>query len=160
MSIYANKNNTYTLVPEEDGKIYVANGSAWASVKEVWGAEEDPFNVGQFLWKRIWKVIPPAPAGVSIDSITQEFFFGGSVIVGWTNTQNVDGLAYDVEWYINGVSYTITSGAVNGSNLTQTTSLAESNFSNGDEVKARMRYVSAGVPGTYGAFSDEITYFL
>jgi len=157
MAVWANKNGTWTNVPEQADRIWVPSAGSWRSVKAVWGAEE--VTPGVYQWTRVWKVPDPAPAGVTV-TVIQTQFLGGPVDASWTNTTNVDDMQFEVEWFINNSSYTTSTGNVNGSNTAQSIELAEGNFSNNDEVKARMRYVSGGVAGTYGDFSSTITYLI
>jgi hypothetical protein len=159
MAIWVNKAGSWTNVPQQTERIYVNSSGSWAEVDEVYGAEPDPFNIGSFLWKRIWKAVAPAPAGVDV-SLIQPNFSGGPVEASWINASGVDGMQFDVRWYIDDLVYTTTSGNVNSSNSPQSISLAESNFSNGDRVRAEMRYVSGGTPGSYGLLSVELTYFI
>jgi len=150
-------NGQFTEVPQVAGKIWAPSGGSWRSIKEVWGAQEDPFNIGQFIYARLWKVPDPAPDGVAV-TVSQQQFQDGPVQAAWTNTTNVDGMQFDVRWWINDSIYTTTGGNVNGSNVAQTITLAEENFSNGDKVQAQMRYISGGEPGNYGSLSTAIFY--
>jgi hypothetical protein len=156
MSVRVNKAGVWTEIPQEPDKIFVNKNGSWTSATEVWVAVEDPFNIGDYLWERAWLVPPPPPAGSDLISVIQSQFIGGDMEASWTNVAGTTGMGWDVEWFINGVSYTVTSGVVSGA--TDSSTLAEANFSDGDLVKVRMRYVSGSQVGTYGAFSDEETY--
>jgi hypothetical protein len=155
MAVWANKNGTWTNVPEQADRIWVPSAGSWRSVKAVWGAEET--TPGNYKWTRVWKVPDPAPNGVAV-TVSQQQFQDGPVQAAWTNTSNVDGMQFEVRWWINDSIYTTTGGNVNGSNVAQSVTLAEENFSDGDKVQAQMRYISGGVPGNYGSLSSAIFY--
>ena len=157
MAVWANKNGTWTIVPEQADRIWAPSGGQWRSVKAVWAADPDPFNIGSFIWKRVWKVPDPAPDGVAV-TVSQQQLQDGPVQAAWTNTSNVDDMQFEVRWWINDSIYTTTGGNVNGSNVAQTITLAEENFSDGDKVQAQMRYISGGEPGNYGSLSTAIFY--
>jgi hypothetical protein len=142
-------------IPEEPNKLFVNNGNTWTSAKEAWVAEETTPN--NYQWVRAWLVPPPPPGGSDLITVIQNEFSGGDMEANWTNVAGTSGMSWDVEWFINGVSYTIRSGNVSGG--TDSSFLGEENFENGDLVKARMRYVSGTQVGTYGDFSNEESYF-
>lgn len=141
---------------EQSNRVGGNLGGSWSGAQEFWGAEPTGFDSWQ--WTRVWRVAPPPPAGVSV-SLQQELISGGAVLASWTNAPGTTDMSYDVQWEINGFVWTTTSGAVTGSSLPQATSLGEENFSDGAQVRARMRYRSGGVSGDWGPWSSAITYF-
>lgn len=146
----------YVVVPETQGAIRVPLGGSWVEPREWWVAEQVGPN--SFEWVRAWNVPPPPPDGATISNITQEFLFGGGVNVSWTNLPNTTGMGYDLQPQINGFNDTIISGATTGSNNEQTVLIPANRFSNGNTVRARMRYTSGGVAGEWGPFSPIIIY--
>ncbi len=151
--MYVNDGGAWKQVPQEPNRVYCNNGGVWTSAKEVWVAEETtPLN---YVWSRAWRV-PEPPAGVKPD--LEQFdggvpvFTGGDVRASWVNTTT--DFAINVEWEINSSvfdSVTVSAGSVEAF-------LDRSNLSNGDEVRARMRYFEGAVAGDYSSFSDTLTY--
>jgi len=151
--MFVNKAGAWTQVPQEPDRIFVNNGGVWTPAKQVWVAS--PVGFDSFEWKRAWRV-PEPPAGVKPD--LEQFdggvpvFTGGDVRASWVNTTT--DFAINVEWEINSSvfdSVTVSAGSVEAF-------LDRSNLSNGDEVRARMRYFEGAVAGDFSAFSDTLTY--
>jgi len=142
-------------LPELSNRAFVNFSGTWREAKQIWVSK--PVGLTDFEWVRAWKVPDPPVAGVAV-SIQQEFLQGGDVIASWTNAAGSDDMNFEVQWEINSFIWGSTSGAVNGAGVGQSSRLLEEELSGGDEVRARMRYVSGGDPGDYGDWSDSITY--
>jgi hypothetical protein len=156
MAMYVNKAGVWTIVPQEPNKLFVNNGSTWTSAKEAWVAEET--TPGNYQWTKGWRV-PTPPTGVKPDI---EQWDGGSVLIGgdiratWTNNNSEYSTLVSFERN-RGSGYEVVDN-ISGAPGTVSAISDRSNYQNGDEVRARMRYFEGGVQGTFSAYSDTLTY--
>ena len=147
----------YTVVPEENEKIWVANGNIWSPAREVWVAQEVSFN--NYQWTKAWEIPPPPPNPPTSLSISQQASQGGDIVASWTNTVGSSGITWELQWEVwTGFSWNnflTNTGTSNGAS--QTVNISEFQLADGDQYRARIRYVSGGANGAWRT-SNTITY--
>jgi hypothetical protein len=160
MSFYINKAGAWTQIPQEPDKVFVNKNGSWTSAKEIWVAGET-ITIGVYEWRRAWRV-PEPPAGVKPTLLQVDggvpVIVGGDVQASWTNSGTASEYSVVVSFEVDtGSGFSVVDN-VSRPPGSGTAILDRSNVSNGDEVRARMRYFEGGVQGDFSAYSDTLTY--
>lgn len=133
---------------EESGKAWCNSNGSWTEAKEIWVAEET--TPGNFEWTMAWRA-PDPPAGVTVQ-LTQEQFQDGPVEASWIN--NNSEYQIQVQWERNSTVFDNNFLSPSSNSDTQ----PEEEFSDGDAVRARMRYFEGSIFGDWGPWSDTLNY--
>ena len=65
-------------MPELQNTIYINNNNTWTSVKEIYVPTNDPFNIGNFIWAKVWEGFPPPPSRTKFTFGYDEFTSSGA----------------------------------------------------------------------------------
>lgn len=148
----------YTTVPEQSGKIWAPNGSIYSPARSLWISETVSFN--QYEWRKVWEIPPPPPPPPGNLSIVQNQFEGGAVTASWTNTPGSGGIGWELQWQERHGSswFTIWTQGGTSNNAAQSSEIPEIQLADGNDYRARIRYVSGGETGDWSSVSNTLTY--
>lgn len=156
--MYVNDGGVFKLIPQEPDRVFCNQGGVFVPAKQVWVAVET-VQIGVYEWVRAWRV-PEPPVGVKPDleqfDDGQQVIIGGDVRATWTNTSSEFSILVSFE-VDDGSGYIIADNVSRPPGSTDAT-LDRSLVSNGDNVRARMRYFEGSVQGDFGAYSDVLVY--
>jgi hypothetical protein len=146
----------FRLIPQEPNRVWVNNGP-WAFAKEIWVAEET--TPGNYQWTRAWR-IPNPPKGPKPDLEQWDsgvaVLNGGDIRASWTNTSSEFAMVVKFERF-DGSDWVLVDSLTRSIGSIDAIS-DRSNYTNGDQIRAKVQYFEGSVTGDDSDPSDTLSY--